>query len=68
MLIAYTMKLKAGYDYLSTAAHFAAELFRDTDATVCTTNDCTKSMHAFVYHIDPASEKMKIAQLPNPAD
>ena len=61
MLVAYIMKPKAGYDYLATAAHFAAESSTGTNVNVCTTDDFTKSVDALVYYIDPDSEEMKIA-------
>ena len=35
MLVAYIMKPKAGYDYLATAAHFAAESSTGTNVNVC---------------------------------
>ena len=60
-LVAYIMKPKAGYDYLATAAHFAAESSTGTNVNVCTTDDFTKSVDALVYYIDPDSEEMKIA-------
>ncbi len=52
VLVAYIMKPKAGYEYLSTAAHFAAESSTGTNVTVCTTDDFTKSVDALVYEID----------------
>merc|ERR1719428_1006342 len=55
VLVAYIMKPKPGYDYLATAAHFAAE------SSTCTTDDFTKSVDALVYYIDPDCEEMKIA-------
>ena len=55
------MKPKAGYDYLATAAHFAAESSTGTNVNVCTTDDFTKSVDALVYYIDPDNEEMKIA-------
>ena len=61
ILVAYTMKPKAGYDYLATAAHFAAESSTGTNVEVCTTDDFTKGVDALVYHIDPANEDMRIA-------
>merc|ERR1712151_995674 len=51
----------AGYDYLATAAHFAAESSTGTNVNVCTTDDFTKSVDALVYYIDPENEEMKIA-------
>ncbi|CAE7539690.1 rbcL, partial [Symbiodinium microadriaticum] len=41
VLVAYIMKPKAGYDYLATAAHFAAESSTGTNVNVCTTDDFT---------------------------
>merc|ERR1712222_106989 len=61
VLVAYVMKPKAGYDYLATAAHFAAESSTGTNVNVCTTDDFTKSVDALVYYIDPEEEEMKIA-------
>merc|ERR1712178_595371 len=61
VLVAYIMKPKAGYDYLATAAHFAAESSTGTNVNVCTTDDFTKSVDALVYYIDPENEEMKIA-------
>ena len=53
--------IKAGYDYLATAAHFAAESSTGTNVNVCTTDDFTKSVDALVYYIDPENEECKIA-------
>jgi hypothetical protein len=61
VLVAYIMKPKAGYDYLATAAHFAAESSTGTNVNVCTTDDFTKSVDALVYYIDPENEEMKTA-------
>merc|ERR1719242_1130453 len=61
VLVAYIMKPKAGYDYLATAAHFAAESSTGTNVNVCTTDDFTKQVDALVYYIDPENEEMKIA-------
>merc|ERR1719460_841510 len=61
VLVAYIMKPKPGYDYLATAAHFAAESSTGTNVNVCTTDDFTKSVDALVYYIDPDNEEMKIA-------
>jgi ribulose-bisphosphate carboxylase large chain len=55
------MKPKAGYDYLATAAHFAAGSSTGTILHVCTTHDFAKSVDALVYYIDPENEEMKIA-------
>ena len=57
------MKPKAGYDYLATAAHFAAESSTGTNVNVCTTDDFTKSVDALVYYIDPARDFVAIAAL-----
>jgi len=61
VLCAYIMKPKAGHDYLSTAAHFAAESSTGTNVEVCTTDDFTKGVDAIVYEIDESRELMKIA-------
>lgn len=61
VLCAYLMKPKKGYDYLGTAAHFAAESSTGTNVEVCTTDDFTKGVDALVYEIDEAKELMKIA-------
>src|SRR5574340_121853 len=61
VLCAYIMKPKAGYDYLSTAAHFSAESSTGTNVEVCTTDDFTKGVDSLMYEIDEAREIMKIA-------
>jgi ribulose-bisphosphate carboxylase large chain len=61
VLCAYIMKPKAGYGYLETAAHFAAESSTGTNVSVSTTDDFTKGVDAMVYEIDPENELMKIA-------
>jgi ribulose-bisphosphate carboxylase large chain len=61
VLCAYIMKPKAGYGYLETAAHFAAESSTGTNVDVVTTDDFTKSVDALVYEIDEAKELTKIA-------
>jgi ribulose-bisphosphate carboxylase large chain len=55
------MKPKAGYDYLATAAHFAAESSTGTNVEVSTTDDFTRSVDAIVYETDAGGELMKIA-------
>ena len=62
VLCAYIMKPKAGFgDYLSTAAHFAAESSTGTNVSVSTTDDFTRGVDALVYEIDEEKEVMKIA-------
>jgi len=61
VLCAYKMKPKSGYGYLEVAAHFAAESSTGTNVEVSTTDDFTKGVDALVYHIDEASEEMRIA-------
>lgn len=62
VLVAYTMKPKAGFGgYLETAAHFAAESSTGTNVEVSTTDDFTRGVDALVYEIDEAREIMKIA-------
>ncbi|MCR4332947.1 MAG: ribulose-bisphosphate carboxylase [Sulfuricaulis sp.] len=61
VLCAYIMKPKQGYEYLATAAHFAAESSTGTNVEVCTTDDFTRGVDALVYFIDPAKELTKIA-------
>jgi len=61
VLCAYIMKPKAGYGYLETAAHFAAESSTGTNVEVSTTDDFTRGVDALVYEIDEANEVMKIA-------
>ena len=61
VLVAYIMKPKAGYDYLATAAHFAAESSTGTNVKVFTTDDFTQGVDAVVYEIDEPGELMKIA-------
>jgi ribulose-bisphosphate carboxylase large chain len=61
ILVAYMMKPKAGHGYLEAAAHFAAESSTGTNVEVSTTDDFTKGVDALVYHIDEATEDMRIA-------
>ena len=61
VLCAYIMKPKAGYGYLETAAHFAAESSTGTNVDVGTTDDFTRGVDALVYEIDEKKEIMKIA-------
>ncbi|HEY0834032.1 MAG TPA: ribulose-bisphosphate carboxylase [Azospirillum sp.] len=61
VLCAYIMKPKAGYGFLETAAHFAAESSTGTNVEVCTTDDFTRGVDALVYEVDEAAELMKIA-------
>ncbi|CCG09791.1 ribulose-bisphosphate carboxylase [Pararhodospirillum photometricum] len=61
VLCAYIMRPKAGYGFVETAAHFAAESSTGTNVEVCTTDDFTKGVDALVYEVDEASELMKIA-------
>ncbi len=69
VLCAYKMKPSARHyanplgheDYLSAAAHFAAESSTGTNVEVSTTDDFTKSVDALVYYINPAEEEMRIA-------
>jgi ribulose-bisphosphate carboxylase large chain len=61
ILVAYKMKPKAGHGYLAAAAHFAAESSTGTNVEVSTTDDFTRGVDALVYHIDEATEDMRIA-------
>ena len=61
VLCAYVMRPKNNADFLSTAAHFAAESSTGTNVEVGTTDDFTRGIDALVYEIDPAHEVMKIA-------
>ncbi|ARJ65198.1 ribulose 1,5-bisphosphate carboxylase [Magnetospirillum sp. ME-1] len=61
VLCAYRMRPRAGYGYVETAAHFAAESSTGTNVEVCTTDDFTRGVDALVYHADEASGLMKIA-------
>ena len=61
ILCAYHMKPKAGYEYLATAAHFAAESSTGTNVETSTTDDFTRGVDALVYFVDPLRELMKIA-------
>jgi len=61
ILVAYKMKPKAGYAYLASAAHFAAESSTGTNVETSTTDDFTRGVDAIVYHIDEATEEMRIA-------
>jgi len=60
VIVAYIMKSKAGYDYLATAAHLAAESSTGTNVIACTIEDFTKFVGALVYYIDPENEETKI--------
>ena len=61
ILVAYKMKPKSGHGYLEAAAHFAAESSTGTNVEVSTTDEFTKGVDALVYHIDEATEDMRIA-------
>jgi ribulose-bisphosphate carboxylase large chain len=61
VLVAYHMKPKAGYGYLETAAHFAAESSTGTNVAVSTTDAHTMAVDALVYEIDPERALTKIA-------
>src|SRR5450759_1542453 len=61
ILVAYKMAPSAGHGYLEAAAHFAAESSTGTNVEVSTTDDFTKGVDALVYHVDEASEDMRIA-------
>lgn len=61
ILVAYEMEPAAGYGYLETAAHLAAESSTGTNVEVSTTDDFTKGVDALVYEIDEANHMMKIA-------
>jgi ribulose-bisphosphate carboxylase large chain len=61
ILAAYKMKPKAGHAYLAAAAHFAAESSTGTNVDVSTTDDFTRGVDALVYHIDEATEELRIA-------
>ena len=61
ILCAYRMKPKTGVGYLEAAAHFAAESSTGTNVEVSTTDDFTKGVDALVYHIDEATEDLRIA-------
>ena len=62
VLCAYKMKPRKGFfDYIGTAAHFAAESSTGTNVDVVTTDDFTRSVDAIVYEIDEEKELMKIA-------
>ncbi len=54
VLVAYHMQPAAGYGYLATASHIAAESSTGTNVEVCTTDDFTKGVDALVYFIDEA--------------
>ena len=61
VLVAYKMKPKPGHSYLEAAAHFAAESSTGTNVEVSTTDDFTKGVDALVYHVDEATEDLRIA-------
>ncbi len=60
ILCAYRMKPKSG-SFLAAAAHFAAESSTGTNVEVATTDDFTKGLDAIVYHVDEATEEVRIA-------
>jgi len=55
------MRPKPGQSYLAAAAHFAAESSTGTNVDVSTTDDFTRGVDALVYHVDEATEEMRIA-------
>jgi len=61
VLCAYKMKPAEGHGFLEVAAHFAAESSTGTNVEVSTTDEFTKGVDALVYHIDEATEEMRIA-------
>jgi len=61
VLCAYIMQPKAGFGFLATAAHFAAESSTGTNVEVGTTDDFTRAVDALVYQIDEPLGLMKIA-------
>ena len=61
VLCAYKMTPAAGHGFLEVAAHFAAESSTGTNVEVCTTDEFTKGVDALVYHIDEATNDMRIA-------
>jgi ribulose-bisphosphate carboxylase large chain len=61
VLAAYRMKPQPGYGYLEAAAHFAAESSTGTNVETSTTDDFTRGVDALVYHVDEATEDMRIA-------
>ncbi len=61
ILVTYKMLPKPGHGYLEAAAHFAAESSTGTNVSVSTTDAFTKGVDALVYHIDEASEDLRIA-------
>ena len=58
--VAFSMTPKAGYNYLSTASHFAAES-EGYGGKVCTIGDSMQSVDALVHYIDPGNTQVKIA-------
>ena len=58
VLVTYIMKPKDGFDYLATAAHYAAELSTGIDAPTIAPRQETD---AWVYFVDPSKEEMRIA-------
>jgi len=61
VLVAYIMRPKAGYGFLETAAHLAAESSTGTNVEVSTTDDFTRGVDALVYEIDESKGVVKIA-------
>ncbi len=62
VLAAYKMKPAAGFfDYIGTAAHFAAESSTGTNVQTSTTDDFAMGLDALCYEIDEEKELMKLA-------
>ena len=61
ILCAYSLKPKAGFNYLEAAAHFAAESSTGTNVEVSTTDEFTRGVDALVYHADEARGEVRVA-------
>ena len=61
ILVAYTLKPRAGVSYVEAAASFAAESSTGTNVDVSTTDEFTRAIDAQVYHIDETSGDVRLA-------
>ncbi len=68
VLVAYHIKPKAGYEPVSTAAHFAAESSTGTNVEVCTTDDFTKGVDALVYEVTERADGEYLMKIAYPVD
>jgi len=68
VLCAYIIKPKAGYEPVSTAAHFAAESSTGTNVEVSTTDDFTRGVDALVYEVTEQEDGDYLMKIAYPVD